>query len=545
MTRSFAIIGLALLPIAALSQDAPNPSPPKIRVSTHLVQVGVTVHDKGGAVASLTQDDFTIYDRGKVQPISTFNVTSSIATFPLSIPTLPPNTFSDLPKYNPAAPGSITIVLLDNLNTLYGSAPTIFENTPHWMEDHALANAKAHLLEYLRTLSSQDRVALYGLSDTLHVLCDFTSDRSRLLAIVQNYDAQSRTSREVVNPAAIHLPDQPADGVPPPIDADRMNLVAVTNTSRAMTTLAALKAIAGHVTNIPGRKNLVWLSANLPFSAEAMAAILSPAQIAVYPVDGRGLLPRNSLTQENDTPLGELGLPTQMQETSGSADSGEPPGINTMQRLAELTGGRAFVNSNDLTGAIREAVADATVLYSLGFYIDAHSADGKFHELKVVVKRNGLSVRFPKGYFAFKDAPSTANEIRSNWVTALRSPIESSAIPLEANIERVNEPAPSSVRIRGVIDLHEVRLVENGKLHEGAVDVTIVEQDVSGKILSQSINRLKLSMHPEQYAAALISGVRFEKHVQPKPDAATLRILVENPSTAEVGSLIVSLSEVK
>jgi hypothetical protein len=106
-----------------------------------------------------------------------------------------------------------------------------------------------------------------------------------------------------------------------------MNLAALTNTSRAMTTLAALKAIAGHVTNIPGRKNLVWLSANLPFSAEAMAAILSPAQIAAYSVDGRGLLPRSSLTQENDTPLGEMGLPKQMQETSSSADSGEPPGI--------------------------------------------------------------------------------------------------------------------------------------------------------------------------------------------------------------------------
>jgi len=143
------------------------------------------------------------------------------------------------------------------------------------MEDHALANAKAHLLEYLKNIGPQDRVALYGLSDTLDVLCDFTSDRSRLLAIVQNYDAHSRTSREVVDPAAIHLPDQPGGGRPPPIDADRINLAAVTNTSRAMTTLAALKAIAGHVTNIPGRKILygsrpIFLSLPkpwLPFSA--------------------------------------------------------------------------------------------------------------------------------------------------------------------------------------------------------------------------------------------------------------------------------------
>ena len=158
------------------------------------------------------------------------------------------------------------------------------------MEDHALANAKAHLLEYLKNLGPQDRVALYGLSDTLHVLCDFTGDRSRLLAIVQSYDARSRTSREVVEPGGTHLPDQPSGGVPPPIDADRMRLAENANASRAAITLAALKAIADHVANIPGRKNLVWLTANLPFSADVMAAILSPAQIAAYPVDGRGLV---------------------------------------------------------------------------------------------------------------------------------------------------------------------------------------------------------------------------------------------------------------
>jgi VWFA-related protein len=396
-----ALLTFALAGIAASAQNTPQS--PAISISTRLVQVGVIARDKNGAIADLTKDDFVVLDRGKPQKISVFSIESSQSVPQPALP-LPQNTFSDLPKYGATTPRSVTIVLLDNLNTLFGSAPTIYEDTPLWMEDHALANAKAHLLEYLKNLGPQDRVALYGLSDTLHVLCDFTSDRSQLLAIVQNYDARSRTSWEVVEPGGTHLPDQPSDGVPPPIDADRMNLAALTNKSRAMTTLAALKAIAGHVTNIPGRKNLVWLSANLPFSAEAMAAILSPAQIAAYPVDGRGLLPRSSLTQENDTPLGEMGLPKQMQETSSSADSGEPPGINTMQRLADLTGGRAFVNINDLTGAIREAVADGTVLYSLGFYIDARSADGKFHELKVQVRREGLTIRDPKWYLASKDA---------------------------------------------------------------------------------------------------------------------------------------------
>ncbi len=544
MARISIALALLALGVAVIDVSARNvPQGPAINVSTRLVQVGVIVRDKNGPVADLTKDDFVVLDRGKPQTISVFSIESSESAAQPAQP-LPQNTFSDLPQYGTATPRSVTIVLLDNLNTLYGSAPTIFENTPHWMEDHALGNAKAHLLQYLKNLGPQDRVALYGLSDTLHVLCDFTSDRSRLLAIVQNYDAQSRTSREVVDPAAIYLPDQPAGGVPPPIDADRMNLAAVTNTSRAMTTLAALKAIAGHVTNVPGRKNLVWLSANLPFSAEAMAAILSPAQIAAYPVDGRGLLPRNSLTQENDTPLGALGLPKQMQETIGSTDSSEPPGINTMQRLAELTGGRASVNSNDLTGAIRDAVADAAVLYSLGFYIDAHSADGKFHELKVQVRREGLSIRYPKAYLAAEDAPPTKDQNWKTVVTAVQSPIESSVIPLQAKVDRVNQPLPNSLRLLCSIDIHNLRLVQTGDLHKGTVNVYVIQQDGVGKVLSQWIKTYDLKLSEKQYAALLKSGMPFNQDLQTKEGVTTLRILVEDPATAAIGSLIIPLSHV-
>jgi VWFA-related protein len=536
---------LLALGAAAISVSAQNsPQPPTISLSTRLVQVGVIVRDKSGPVADLTKDDFVILDRGKPQKISVFSLESSEST-PQPAQPLSQNTFSDLPEYGASIPRSITVVLLDNLNTLYGSAPTIFENTPRWMEDHALTNAKAHLLVYLRNLGPQDRVALYGLSDTLHVLCDFTSDRSRLLAIVQNYDAQSRTSREVVDPDAIHLPDQPPGAVVPPIDEDRMNLAAVTNSSRAMTTLAALKAIAGHVTNIPGRKNLVWLSANLPFSAEAMAAILSPAQIAAYPVDGRGLLPRNTLTQENDTPLVEYGLPSQMQDTNGSADSGEPPGINTMQRLAELTGGRAFVNSNDLTGAIRDAVTDAAVLYSLGFYIDAKSADGKFHELKVQVKRENLTIRYPKGYFATKDALSTKDQNWKTVVTAVQSPIESSVIPLHAKVDRANQPLPNSLKLLCSIDIHNLHLVQTGNLRKGGVSVYVIQQDGVGKVLSQWGKTYDLQLSEKQYLALLKSGMPFSQDVQPKAGVTTLRVLVEVPSTGEIGSLIIPLSQIK
>jgi len=543
MGRTLAAVALIFVPSLAIAQDTGS-NAPRIRVSTRLVQISVIVQDKQGPVDGLSKDDFTVYDRGKSQTIGFFSVAASgAAAWPAE--QLPPNTFSDLAQYNPAAPGSITIVLLDNLNTLYGSAPTIFEDTPYWMEDHALANAKAHLLKYLQTLGPQERVALYGLSDSLHVLSDFTTDRSLLLALVGKYDVHSQTNREIVEPGATRLPQQPAGGVRPPIDEASMEQAAAANGVRASITLMALKAIADHVANIPGRKNLVWLTGDLPFSPEAMAAILGPAQIAAYPVDSRGLLPRSVAIGAGGMDAAQPGLPEQIRGAFENPESSlQPTGIDTMQRVADLTGGRAFVNGNDLTGAIRDAVHDAAILYSLGFYIDEHSADGEFHELRVTVARGGVTVRYPKAYFAAKDTPSSQNEIRNNLITAIRSPVESSEIPLQARIERATESA-NSLKILGVVNLSALKLVENGKVHVGALDVNIVEQDTTGKILDQSVNHLKLSLPPEQYASLLAKGLSFEKHMEIKAQSVTLRLLVEDPATARVGSLIVPLLEVK
>lgn len=71
-----------------------------------------------------------------------------------------------------------------------------------------------------------------------------------------------------------------------------------------------------------------------------------------------------------------------------------------MQELADETGGQAFFNPNDLTGAIQKAVEDSAVNYTLGFYLDAASLDGKFHELKGRVKRKSTTIRYLKGYSA-------------------------------------------------------------------------------------------------------------------------------------------------
>ena len=524
-------LGLAAASIPQLPSNSPSPT---IRADVRLVQINVIVHDKNGPVGDLTKNDFALLDQGKPQPLSVFSVEATKApTGPVQA--LPQNTFSNQPQKGATTPNSVTMVLLDNLNTFYGTAPSPYEATPYWFEDLALANAKAHLVDYLKNLGPHDRVAIYGLTSSLHILSDFTSDRERLLSIVKGYDTTAMTNRSLVEPGAQHTP-VPCCQFDNASNAAALALAAQSSQSRIVTTMAALRAIAGHVANIPGRKNLVWLTADLSFAYTSIAPMLSAANIAVYPVDGRGLLTKN-------TPGGLTGIVDGDAYARGDmmpAQSPQPIGLDAMQKLADDTGGQAFFNTNDLTGAIRKAVSDAEVTYTLGFYIPRNGLDGKFHKIKLEVKRAGVEVRYPKGYFAVNEA--SAAEHQNTFRSAILNPLESSAIGLEVRAERAPQNA---LLLVGNVDLHNIQANPDKDLYRGAIDVHLVQQDAAGKVLRQSHHRLNLQLTNAQYSADLQSGILFREAIRPESGATTLRVIVEDPATARIGSLIIPVSRVK
>jgi len=533
-------LGFFLLPLSpAFSQNPPMP--PEVRVTTNLVQIGVVVRDRNGPVSDLTVNDFTILDRGKPRNISVFS--SPTAESPQSARVLPPNTFSNSPQYGTEKLRSVTIVLLDNLNTISASAPLPYEDTPFWLEDHALANAKQRLVEFLKHNDTSGRIAIYGLSRSLHVLCDFTCSRDQLLAVVSRYDARSVTQRDAAEAGAIHLPNQNPEtphAFDDPANDSAEEFAGMNNEARAEATMSALMAIAAHVAGIPGRKSLLWLTANLPFSGHAIARILQPAKIAAYPIDARGLLPRapqeniTGVIDADDYALGKLGPP--------SAMSPQPVGVIAMGEMASDTGGEAFVNSNDLAAAIRKVVTDSEIMYTLGFYIEPGSLDDKFHELKVEVRRAGLDVHYPKGYFAARNVPGPQNESRNAFLVAIRSPLEAASIPLDVRIDHTEQPQPHSLQVLGVVGIKNVGLVEKDGVRTGMIDVYAIQQDMTGKVVQQVNNRLRLRLTDQQYETYLRSGITFRETIEPNPQAATLRVLVQDTDTSRVGSVIISLS---
>jgi VWFA-related protein len=487
MVRLVTILGL-MLGVGTTQETGPL-----IRTSTRLVQISVIVHDKNGAVANLTKDDFILTEKGKPRAIDVFSVEGTEAGIaPQGQKPRAVNTFSNRAQ-SVNTPRGVTIILLDSLNTLFHRMGRL-ELAPSNFDNGALVFAKQAALKFARDLDPNDRVAAYSLGRSLKVLCDFTGDRAELLKVLEGYRDSSLTIVE----------DQPDGSEVPHIN-------------RAQTTIAALMAIASHVADIPGRKNLVWLTEELPFSGAVAARVLHDKNIAVYPVDARGL--------------------------SASFDPHyASKGLDALRDLAELTGGRAFYNNNDLSGAIHEAVKDASVTYTLGFYPEEASLDGQFHELKVQAKRPNLDVRYPRGYFAFKEAP--LSEKKTGFIRAVESPLEASAIGLEARVERAKPPAPTSFLISCSIDIAHLALEEVGDLRKGVVEIYTAQQDQSGALLQKTRQKLILSLTRDQYLAYLKSGVPFSRQLAPMAGFNTLRLIVGDPRTGATGTLIIPASQI-
>src|SRR4029453_9757384 len=147
--------------------------------------------------------------------------------------------------------------------------------------------------------------------------------------------------------------------------------------------------------------------------------------VGSYGVDPRGLPGFEFDINEN------VGLRTDAKYLTSTMD--------TLRTLAEQTDGRAIVNRNDIAASIRQTTRDHSPYYLIGYNSAQAPADGKFHEIRVRVKRPGAQVRARKGYWAL-NAEQTARALAPPKA-ALPKPVENaiasvSARPSSASVVR-------------------------------------------------------------------------------------------------------------
>ena len=392
------VLSFCLLVPSLPAQDAKpsaNPDDYRIKVTSDLVLTNVVVRDKqGNLVRGLTQDDFTVYEDGKPQHLTSFDFENVDA-----LATAGPN---ETTVSGTAAPvkiiGSQQPIKKEELKN-HRLIVMFFDFSA--MEPDDIDRAVSAAQNYVaKQMAPADLVAIVSLATSMRVDQDFTNDKTRLAKVLSSY-----TSGEGQGFAAgdTGTSEGTADtGNSFVADDSEYNQF---NTDRK---LQAIQAVAKSLSKIDVKKSIIFFSNGVSRSGienqvELRAATNTAVQsnVALYTLDVRGLqaFPPGGEAQSASL-RGKSAYSGQsiLDQFNSNADSQE-----TLTTLAGDTGGKAFLDSNDLSGVFTAVQRDTSAYYVLGYRSTNPEMNGKYRRVKVVVKRPEVKLEYRNGYYGPKD----------------------------------------------------------------------------------------------------------------------------------------------
>jgi len=552
----FARVSVAQTSAPATSGSATAPGSkelPKaiIRSETRLVQLNVIVEDKKRrTVENLKAEDFTLFDNGKPQRIALFSVESAVtagAAGPAGGETkvLPPNVFGNRLRHEDEPPGSVTVILFDALNTSFTDQ----------------AYARKQILAFLRQLQPRDHVAIYLLTNRLRVINEFTQDSKSLLQAIERFQAMPSLMLENSSQLPVNASDT---GISDPKGAARVAMLMndmnsklsdLSDAQRVGITAQAIEAIANHVAGIPGRKSLVWISGGFPISIslvsnddspvdsqaqnftpqmERVARALNQSNMAIYPVDARGLLTNSEMDASQSHPFSAYRPAINLGE--GQSEQ------QTMEVLAQQTGGHAFYNTNDIKGAIRRTIGDARYTYVIGYYPDHGEWTGTYHKLELRARKSNVVLRYRKGYFALADPPENVTATHNALQAAVWSPVDATSLGIQARIEAIYI-AERKLDLRVRVETRDLRLHEEDGHHRGNIDAIYLQLGPGDAALAVEPLTYKVDFNKNEYQAALNHGYELKAPLAIAATTKNLRVVVRDAASGVLGSVTIPLEK--
>ncbi|HEV2349239.1 MAG TPA: VWA domain-containing protein [Terriglobia bacterium] len=536
----------------AFSQTSPpakDQAPALLRATTHLVQVNVIALDhRGRPVADLKASDLILTDDGVPQKISVFSLEKSKPAAGQLSP-LAANVFSNRWQDHPGAPTNVTLILLDAINTTF--------------EDQAFA--RNQLQKFLKLVQPNDRVAIYVLGRNLRMLHNFSNDAASLLRSLTAYQGEIPTEYKPPDPmvtSAIYDSSggrQPAGATAEPGPNTRREMANeglegeydFLVLERVEKTIASLEAISNYLARLPGRKNLVWISGGFPFTLgidavrvrpgqpiqtpdilwdqiERGARALNNANLAIYPINARGL--------EGDPTYSAARRVIDLSSRSIAIGEDE---INTMQDLADRTGGRAFYNTNGISYAIQRAVNDSRVSYALAYYPTHGKWDGKFHKIRLKTTRAGIHLRYRLGYFALPEPTPTGADLKADFEAAVLSPLDATGLTLTATVS----PAQGSLSINLKVDPSGITLKHQGDRWLGSLEFASEQMTSDSQELKYQPSHLVIDLDQKAYGRIKREGVSLTIVAKVRPGTDRIRLVVRDVPSGAIGSLAIPLQQ--
>ena len=510
----FVVLALvAAAPLVLAAQSAPPQRSAAqepiatFRSSVRAIPVDVVVTDEeGNPVRGLTIDDFEITERGRSQPITTFEAVD--IPIEVQLPDL-----ADADVVSNEDDGRIYLIVVDAISPMHA----------------------AYAKRQLRTFFADH----FGPSDSAAIMFldkagatagqDFTSNRRLLIKGVDSIIGDE---------------EKVAPGSASPFASGSGGVLARSRMSR-------LKELTEFLIKIPGRRKAMLLVSEAigfdatdfkdyagttmtPAAQDAHAAMTAATRgnIAIYPIHPAGV------PGEGDAQLTEsIAAP---EEANAAASAVTLDATLELRTIAAATGGFAHINSNNFSDSFARLVRENSVYYMLGFNSAEDRDDGRFVPVQVTVKRPGLKVLARDGYVApFKGKDRVTSPERQPGVgAALASPIPVGGVTLRAFAAPFRgKGKTASILVALEMDPHALGLTElpDGGLR-GSMDVRLVATDVRANVLPQIRQLGNISVPAAARADVEREGLHVLTKTELQPGRYQLRIAV---GTAQRGGSVI------
>jgi VWFA-related protein len=388
----------------------PN-QPPVFRSGINFVRVDVILTDRSGnPIADLKPTDFDVAEDGKPQKIETFKFIKLDGGVADSIKEPVREIKTDYDEEAEAARDDVRLfaVFLDDYHVRRGSSLSVRKQLATFVENN---------------LGPSDMIGvMYPLESTASVR--MTRNHSAVMRGLQQFTGRKfeYEPKNQYEETYAHYPTETVERI------------------RNQVSLSALKALIVHMGSLKeGRKALVLVSEGYTNIIPPQMRNADSQQPGLgNPAFGNPLAGVNDPNEDRASWLAGLDMDSDLREVYDTANKNnvaiyavDPRGLpgfefdinegvniqtdstylrstmDTLRTLAENTDGRAIVNRNDLAVGMKQITRDQSAYYLIGYNSTQAPSDGKFHEIKVRVKRPGVQVRARKGYWAL-NAEQTA-----------------------------------------------------------------------------------------------------------------------------------------
>lgn len=528
-----------LSPVLILQLALPQQTPtPRFSLTTSVVTVNVTVLDRNGKpVDNLTKDDFEVFEDGKLQKLQAVDfqrlnsTTLPALTADNAIPPPAPKTFN--PEAAKAAAKSSLLSKYQDRRLMV----LLFDFSS--MQPAEQARARDAAIKFLTSqMTASDSVSVMVFSSALKTVQDFTSDRDLLVNTINRFRLGEGSEN-----AGVADEGADAQDASDQFTADETEF----NIFNSDLKLAAIEDAARTLGQYPEKKALIYISSGIQKNGDDNQSQLRAtvntairANVAFYPLDARGLsalVPGGDATQSAAAGNNLY---------SGSSQRSNRENFNNQQEtlatLALDTGGKALLDSNDLTEGIRQVQKDFSSYYVLS-YVSANTAqDGRYRRLQVKLAPRLASLRakldYRQGYYgatSFAHMRDVDKEAQLSQALLSDNPATDLPIALEVDYFRMEKTkyfVPISVKIPGSA------LIFSGKGSKQATELDFIAEVFDARNRSAATVRDTIPLKISQDVAGQITqkSIQYDTGVTLTPGTYKLRFVARENGDGKVGT---------